>query len=130
MVIDTSAMAAILFREDDWQVYAAVIDRVSPRLVSAVSRVETSFVVESRKRDAGRVLLERFLALISAEVVDVSVHQATLAIGAFRRFGKGHHPAALNIGDCFAYALASATAQPLLFKGGDFGLTDIASVLA
>ena len=130
MVIDTSAVAAILFREDDWQVYAAVTDRVSPRLISAVSRVEMSCVIESRKRDPGRVLLERFLALISAEVVDVSVHQATLAIEAFRRFGKGRHPAALNIGDCFAYALASATAQPLLFKGGDFGLTDIASVLA
>ena len=130
MVIDTSAVAAILFREDDWQVYAAVTDRVSPRLISAVSRVEMSCVIESRKRDPGRVLLERFLAMISAEVVDVSVHQATLAIEAFRRFGKGRHPAALNIGDCFAYALASATAQPLLFKGGDFGLTDIASVLA
>ena len=125
MVIDTSAVVAILFEESDQLRYATAIEAAPMRLVSAVTRVELSFVVEGRKRDAGRERLERFLALIAAEIVAVTPEQATLAIGAFRTFGRGRHPAALNIGDCFSYALASATGYPLLFKGNDFIHTDI-----
>ena len=125
MVIDTSAVVAILFEEEDRLRYAEAIESAAIRLVSAVSRVELSFVVEGRKREAGRERLERFFALTGAEIVAVTPQQATLAIGAFRAFGKGRHPAGLNIGDCFSYALASATGHPLLSKGNDFAQTDI-----
>jgi ribonuclease VapC len=125
MVIDTSAVVAILFEEDDGLRYAEAIESAAIRLVSAVSRVELSFVVEGRKREAGRERLERFFALTGAEIIAVTPQQATLAIGAFRAFGKGRHPAGLNIGDCFSYALASSTGHPLLFKGNDFNQTDI-----
>lgn len=129
MVIDTSAVVAILFEEEDQLRYAEAIEGASARLVSAVTRVELSFVVEGRKREAGRERLERFFALTGAEVVAVTPELATLAIGAFRTYGKGRHPAGLNIGDCFPYALASATGHPLLFKGNDFVRTDIRPAL-
>lgn len=129
MVIDTSAVVAILFEEEDQFRYAEAIESASTRLVSAVTRVELACVIEGRKREAGREWLERFFALTGAEVVAVTPQQATLAIGAFRTFGKGRHPAGLNIGDCFSYALASATDEPLLFKGNDFVQTDIRSAL-
>ena len=129
MVIDTSAVVAILFAEDDRLKYAEAIEGSATRLVSAVSRVELSFVIEGRKGEAGRERLERFFALTAAEVVAVTPQQASIAIQAFRRFGKGRHPAALNIGDCFSYALASATGHKLLFKGDDFRRTDIVPAL-
>ncbi len=93
--------------------------------MSAVNRVELSLVIEGRKRDAGRIDIERLLREIPIEVAPVTAGQAELAIDAFRRFGKGRHRAALNIGDCFAYALAKSTGEPLLFKGRDFMHTDI-----
>jgi ribonuclease VapC len=129
MVIDTSAVVAILFEEEDQLRYAEAIESASTRLVSAVTRVELACVVEGRKGEAGRERLERFFALTGAEVVAVTPQQATLAIGAFRTFGKGRHPAGLNIGDCFSYALASATDRPLLFRGNDFVQTDVRSAL-
>jgi ribonuclease VapC len=129
MVIDTSAVVAILFEEEDQLRYAEAIESASTRLVSAVTRVELACVVEGRKGEAGRERLERFFALTGAEVVAVTPQQATLAIGAFRTFGKGRHPAGLNIGDCFSYTLASATDRPLLFKGNDFVQTDVRSAL-
>jgi ribonuclease VapC len=125
MVIDTSAIIAILFEEEDRLRYAEAIETAPTRLISAVTRVELAFVTEGRKGDAGRIRLERFFALSAAEVVAVTAQQATLAIDAFRRFGKGRHPAGLNIGDCFSYALAKASDMPLLYKGDDFARTDI-----
>ena len=125
MVIDTSAIVAILFNEPDQRRFSEAIEAAPVRLLSAVTRVEASFVVEGRKQDAGRELLDRFLALVDPEIVAVTSQQADLAITAFRRFGKGRHRAGLNIGDCFAYALAKATDLPLLFKGDDFVHTDI-----
>jgi len=101
-----------------------------PRLGSAVTRVELSCVIEGRKRGAGREALDRFFALTGIEVAAVTPQQAEFAIGAFRRYGKGRHPAGLNIGDCFAYALAGATGHALLYKGNDFLLTDVRSALA
>ncbi len=83
--------------------------------------------MEGRKGEAGRERLDRFFRLTQAEVVAVTEAQAELAIVGFRRFGRGRHPARRNIGDCFAYALAKATGEPLLFKGHDFALTDIAA---
>lgn len=129
MVIDTSAVVAILFDEEDRDRYVSAIDGASIRLVSAVTRVELSFVIEGRKHQAGRERLERFFAMTAAEIVAVTPQQAMLAIDAFRTYGKGRHPANLNIGDCFSYALASATGHPLLFKGNDFVQTDIRAAL-
>jgi ribonuclease VapC len=129
MVIDTSAVAAVLFDEPDHRRYADAIEAATTRLISAVTRVELALVVEGRKGEAGRGRLERFLALVGADVVSVTAQHAELAIEAFRRFGKGRHPAGLNIGDCFAYALAKATDQPLLFKGADFAKTDVRPAL-
>jgi ribonuclease VapC len=125
MVIDSSAIVAILFDEPERDGFARLIEDAGSRLVSVVSRVETAFVVEGRKGNAGRERLDRFFRLTGAEIVSATPEQAELAVEAFRRFGKGRHPAALNIGDCFAYALAKTTGEPLLFKGGDFARTDI-----
>jgi ribonuclease VapC len=127
MVIDTSAIVAILFDEPDQLIYDELIEAAPVRLVSAVTRVEASFVVEGRKGEAGRTILDRFFALAEPEIVAVTPRQAEIAITAFRRFGKGRHRAGLNIGDCFAYALAKSIDQPLLFKGDDFVHTDIRS---
>ena len=96
------------------------------RLLSAVSRVECTCVIEGRKRAAGRGDLERFLREAAIEIAPVTAEHAGIACDAFRRFGRGRHPAGLNIGDTFAYALARITGEPLLFKGDDFARTDIA----
>jgi ribonuclease VapC len=120
MVIDTSALVAILLREPDAETYARAMEGASHRLLSAVTRVELSFVIEGRKGEPGRIDLERLLNDGEFEVVAVTPQQAMIAIDAFRNYGRGRHPAALNIGDCFAYALASATGEKLLFKGNDF----------
>lgn len=130
MVIDTSAVVAILFDEEDQGRYIAAIDAATVRLVSAVTRVELSFVIEGRKREAGRERLERFFTMTATEVAAVTPQQAMLAIDAFRTYGKGRHRAGLNIGDCFSYARARSADLPLLFKGDDFAHTDILDALA
>ncbi len=129
MVIDTSAIAAILFDESDHRRYDEAIEAAETRLISAVTRVELAFVIEGRKREAGRERLDRFFRLAGLEIVAVTPQQAEIAIDAFRRFGRGRHRAALNIGDCFSYALAAASDHPLLFKGDDFVHTDIRPAL-
>ncbi len=125
MVLDTSAVVAILLREPDAERLARYLADAPVRLMSAVTRVELSFVIEGRYGVAGRTDLERLLADTRIEIAAVTAQQAEVAIDAFRRYGKGRHTAALNIGDCFAYALAKTTDLPLLFKGGDFARTDI-----
>jgi ribonuclease VapC len=129
MVIDTSAILAILFDEPDQRRYGDAIEAAEVRLVSAVTRVELAFVIEGRKREAGRERLERFFRLTGAEIVGVTPQHAEIAVEAFRRFGRGRHRARLNIGDCFSYALAAATNNSLLFKGDDFSHTDIRPAL-
>lgn len=129
MVIDTSAIVAILFDEPDQQRYSEAIEAAGVRLISAVTRVELAFVIEGRKREEGRERLERFFQLTGAEIVGVTPQQAEIAVDAFRRFGRGRHRAKLNIGDCFSYALAVATDNALLFKGDDFRHTDIRPAL-
>ena len=126
MVIDTSAIVAILFNEPERSEFDRLIAGDNVRLVSAVTRVEAAFVIEGRTGDIGRIRLARFIALTGIEIVSVTPEQAELAVAAFRRYGKGRHPFGLNIGDCFPYALAKSTGEPLLFKGDDFTRTDIA----
>ena len=130
MVLDSSAILAILailLDEPERPSFTRLIEQDATRLVSAATLVEVSIVIESRKGEAGRRLLERFLELTGSEVVPFTADQAELASDAFRRWGKGRHPAGLNFGDVFAYALAESTGEPLLFQGNDFARTNIAS---
>ena len=129
MVIDTSAVVAILLREPEADRFNRLIGDASLRLMSAATRVELSFVIEGRYREAGRADLERALIDAHVEIVALTPQHAEIAIEAFRRFGRGRHRAGLNIGDCFSYALAKATGLPLLFKGNDFVHTDVRPVL-
>ena len=127
MVIDTSAVLAILFREPDWKQIGRAILTDPIRLTSAVSRLEAAMVYAGRKGANApelEILLERF----RIRIVDFDQTQLRFAMDAFRRYGKGRHPAAFNLGDCCAYALAKAWNEPLLFKGDDFSRTDIAAV--
>jgi len=128
MVIDTSAIIAVLLDEANAACIAQAIETGSPRLLSAANLVEASMVIESRKGEAGGRELDLLLYRAGIEVVAVDQDQAEVARLAWRQFGKGRHPAALNYGDCFAYALAKTRRLPLLFRGDDFAQTDIAGV--
>lgn len=127
MVIDTSAVMAILQQEDEAEHFARLIEDASVKLMSAGAVLEAGIVAESRRGRTGASELENFLLRAAIEIVAFDAEQATLAREAYRRYGKGRHPAALNMGDCFSYALAKASGEPLLFKGDDFGRTNIAS---
>ena len=125
MIIDTSAILSILLREPDAERFARAITAASSRRISAATLLETTIVLESRSGSAAGHELDSFLIRAQIELEPVTPEQAQTARQAWRRFGKGNHPAGLNFGDCFAYALAEATREPLLFKGRDFELTDI-----
>ena len=125
MVIDTSAILAILQREPERRGFLEAIEGVDSVRMSVASFVETSIVIESRFGPEGQLDLDRFISRAAIEIVPVDVEQGQLARGAFSRFGKGRHRAALNYGDCFSYAAAVALGEPLLYKGDDFGHTDV-----
>lgn len=125
MVIDTSAVIAIFLGELPAERLSRAI-RAAPTLrMSAASLVEAGIVVQGRFRDAGEQKLDRLLNHLEVEVLPLTEGHARIAREAFRRFGKGRHPAGLNFGDCFSYALAQALGEPLLFVGDDFSRTDI-----
>ena len=125
MIIDTSAIIAILFREPDAERFARAITAASSRRISTATLLEATIVLESRSGPTAAQELDTFLRRAQIELEPVTPEQAQTARQAWRRFGKGNHPAGLNFGDCFAYALADVTREPLLFKGRDFELTDI-----
>ena len=125
MIIDASAIVAILFAEADAARYGQAILRAWPRRMSAVTLLETTMVIEGRGGPAAGDDLDLFLQEAEIEVQPVTLEHVEAARRAWRRFGKGNHPAALNLGDCFAHALAKVTGEPLLFKGDDFVHTDI-----
>ena len=127
MVIDSSALIAILFEEPDASIYVSAILNNSLRLLSAASLVETSVVAMRLRAPDPVSVLDVLIENLEITIVPVDQEQANLARDAFRRFGKGRHAAGLNFGDCFSYALAKQKGEPLLFKRGDFSLTDIAS---
>lgn len=129
MVIDSSALMAVLLREPGSDLIAAAIETATPRLISAATLLEISIVIESRKGEAGGRELDLLLYRAEIEVVPVDQDQAELARIGWRRFGKGRHPAGLNFGDCFAYALAKSRQLPLLFCGKDFARTDVDAAL-
>ncbi len=126
MIIDTSALLAILQLEPEARRLIDAIRATGQRMISAATLVEASIVAESRLGEQGTRDLDAVLARLHVEVSPFTQSQAMQARRAFRRYGKGRHAAQLNLGDCFAYALAKATGEPLLFKGDDFSRTDIA----
>jgi len=125
MVIDTSAIVAILFGEPEAERFAEAIEQDPTRLMSAASVLETAIVVESELGEAGARDLDLLLHKAVITVAPFTPDHLAAARHAFRMFGKGRHPAGLNFGDCFSYALSRATGEPLLFKGGDFPRTDV-----
>ncbi len=125
MIVDTSAVLAVLFDEPDAERYVRALAGASRCRMSVVSFLEAAIVLESRAGAAAGPNLDLLLERAPIELEPVTLEHAQAARRAWRRFGRGNHRAALNFGDCFAYALAEATREPLLFKGQDFALTDI-----
>jgi ribonuclease VapC len=125
MVIDTSAVLAILQDEPERLKFGEALEDADANSMSAASFVETSMIIESRYGSDGVRDLDLLIAKATIVVEAVDVEQAHIARQAFRQYGKGRHPAGLNFGDCFSYALARYTQEPLLFKGKDFSRTDI-----
>ncbi len=128
MVLDTSAVLAVLFDEPAAPSIEAAIEADAIRLMAAPSALEAAVVVEVRYGEAGGRELDLLLHKAGVEIVAFDREQMELARHAYRRFGKGRHQAALNFGDCFAYALSQRSGEPLLFVGDDFGKTDIVVV--
>jgi|SRR5579863_4853642 len=128
IVVDTSALITVLLNEESAVAVAQAIERGSPCLLSAANLLEASIVIESRKGDTGGRELDLLIYRARIEVVAVDPDQAENARLAWRRFGRGRHPAGLNFGDCFAYALAKSRQSALLFTGSDFAQTDIERV--
>ena len=126
MVLDTSAILAILQNEPERRKFNEAIEAAETRSLSTASFVECSMILESRYGADGVRDLDLFIAKAQVSLVSVDEEQADLARRAFRKYGKGRQPAGLNFGDCFSYALARALDKPLLFKGNDFSQTDIA----
>ena len=126
MVIDTSALVAILQDEPERRVFNEAIEAAERRAMSVASFVEASMIIETRYGPDGVRDLDLLIAKAGIELVAVDVDQAHVARTAFCVYGKRRHPASLNFGDCFAYALARTLDEPLLFKGTDFPLTDVA----
>jgi ribonuclease VapC len=125
MVNDTSVLVAILLDEPERDTFLRAIEATSSRLISAMSKLETGIVMVARKSSAAASEVDALITKLSATIIPFDDHQADIARDAFARFGKGRHRAGLNFGDCAAYALAMAEAEPLLFKGTDFGATDV-----
>jgi len=125
VVIDTSAMLAILLGEAEAPQFAKAIAADHKRLMSAFSALETGIVIEARKGPAGAREWDVLLYQAAIDIIPFTSDQYTLAREAWRRYGKGKHAAALNIGDCCSYALSRFSEEPLLFKGNDFNKTDL-----
>ena len=129
MVIDSSAVVAVLRDEPERRSFNELIEQAERCLMSAVSFVEASMVLESRMGYDGLRDFDLFVLKAGIEIATVDMEQAKIARLAFRQFGKGRHAANLNFGDCFSYALAKSMDAALLFKGHDFSQTDIEAVV-
>jgi ribonuclease VapC len=129
MILDTSAIVAVLFDEPDAAVYAEAIGAADSCRISAANFVEIGIVVEAQTKGRGNRALDAFLRRANVSIEPVTEEQAYLAREAYAEFGKGRHRAGLNFGDCFAYALAKVTGEPLLYKGNDFKKTDVVTAL-
>lgn len=125
LVVDSSALIAILLGEPEHSRFLDLIFGAEERKVSSFTLLETGAVILSRKGPAGRLIFDSLCDELLLEVTPFTAEHLRLARQAWERFGKGRHPAALNLGDCCSYALARASGYPLLFKGNDFRQTDL-----
>lgn len=125
MVIDTSALIAIFLAEAERRQFLDRIVEAATRLISAANALETGIVLEARRGEAAGREFDLFLVRANLQVVPVDSEQVEIARSAWRKYGKGRHPAGLNFGDCFAYALAKSSGERLLAKGSDFSTTDL-----
>ncbi len=130
MVIDTSALLAIFLDEGERRAYSEAIAAAASRVMSVATFVEISIVIEARFGAEGLRDLDLFIDRAGIEIADVDLEQGKVARRAFSRYGKGRHPAGLNYGDCFSYALAITRGESLLYKGEDFARTDAVPALS
>jgi ribonuclease VapC len=128
MIIDTSVLLTILFDEPERRHFNELIASISPRRISSGTYLETAIVLQCRYGKQALLDLKLFLSAAVIEVAEFDPEQAEIAAKAYAEFGKGKHPAGLNYGDCFSYALSKHTLEPLLFKGDDFRKTDVEAV--
>ena len=128
MVLDTSALLTLLLNEPEAEAFRIALEDDPTRLVSAGTLLETALVIEARKGDAGGRELDLLMQKAAISIVPVDADQVGDARRAYRRYGRGHHAASLNLGDVFAYTLSKRTGEPLLFKGQDFAQTDVRHV--
>lgn len=129
MIVDSSALLAVVLREQDWETFAALLIGAPGSKLSAANLVEVGLKLVSAGASDPNAVIDALLEEFAIRVSPVDAHQARVAVEARLRFGRGRHPAGLNYGDCFAYALAKTTGEPLLYKGGDFARTDVLSAL-
>jgi len=130
MFIDASALSAILLAEPEADKFAGLIDRAPVKLTSSIAIFEAALALRRQRAhstEVARALVMRLIVGAKIDIAPLGALEGDIALEAFERFGKGRHPARLNMGDCFAYACARTHGVPLLFKGDDFGLTDIDS---
>jgi ribonuclease VapC len=130
MIVDASAVLAIVFGEPDLEAFLTAITAAPTCSISAGTFLEISMVAQSRGGDKAILRCDTFLREASISILPFTPEHAYIARQAFSDYGKGRHPACLNFGDCFSYALAKATGEPLLFKGDDFRKTDVLPALA
>lgn len=129
MIVDASAVLAILLGEPERGPFRFAIARARQPEISPVNYLEVCLRIDRGVAPVASETLEPLMNTLGLRIATVGAEQARLARGAFQRFGRGNHPAKLNLGDCFAYALAKAQGRPLLFKGDDFRLTDVEAAL-
>jgi len=128
LVVDTSAAVAVILGEPGSEELAVCLENALARLMSAATRVELGIVIEARLGPAGQDVVDRFLRDAKVEIMPVDADLAARAMSGWRRYRKGRHPAGLNFGDCFTYALAERTGHAVLCTGDDFAATDISVV--
>jgi ribonuclease VapC len=125
MVIDTSALLAIFLGEPERKAFLDSIFRAETRMISAANVLETGIVLEARRGESAGREFDLFVVRTNLQIISLDSEQVEIARSAWRKYGKGRHPVGLNFGDCFAYALAKFTGEPLLAKGDDFAATDV-----
>lgn len=129
MVVDTSALLAVLFAEEDRDLYIKALAGKERKFMTPINALEADIVVQARKGEKGHDILERFFYNTAIDVIPFDQTMRQLAFEAWLKFGKGRNPASLNMGDCCAYALSAYLKEPLLYKGNDFSRTDVLSFL-
>jgi ribonuclease VapC len=129
IAVDSSVVVAVMRHEPEAVVFYEILDDADGAVMSIVSYVETNMVISSRRADPKSKQIDILLSSLGIQVVPVTLDHGIIAVGAFARFGKGRHPASLNLADCFTYALAKGNGIPLLFKGNNFPHTDIISAV-